>query len=215
MAGWATSSCDKRDFGLLATADVGWAQIYPRSDGEGVEIVGSSVVDVLGWSVTADGAQGVALTAGRRADNRVIASIQLAHREACVVGVTGSKVCIGTYGVGAAAWLLVFADATEMGSFLAFLAAKGCAAAHAERYAQPKPPGLGARLEELLADEKSLAALLDGLVVTPGWAALVDRIALMADARGIDLHAGSQSRAPQPQAASKVCEPCPSGSVPR
>lgn len=214
MAAWA-SAC-KRDFGLLATADVSFAQIYPTSEGEGVEIVGSSVVDVVGWS-TADGAQGVALTAGRRADNCVIASIQLANREACVIGVTGSKVCIGTYGVGAATWLLVFADEAEMGSFLAFLDAKGFTAAHAERYAQPKPPGLGARLEELLADEKSLALLLDGLVVTPGWTALVDRIAQMANARGIDLHAGgpggSQSRAPQ--AASKVCEPCPSSSIPR
>jgi hypothetical protein len=190
MAGhWGRQQCT-RDFGLLATADIAFAQLYPRSDGTGVEIVGSPVVDVLGWS-TADGAQGVALTAGRRADNRVISSLQLASREACVVGVTGSKVCIGTSGVGAATWLLVFADAAEMGSFLAFLAAKGIAAERAERYSRPKPPGLGARLAELLADEHQVVALLEGLVVTPGWAALVERIALMANSHGIDLQGAS------------------------
>jgi hypothetical protein len=185
MTGWE-SAC-KRDFSLLATADVSFAQLYPRSEGQGVDLVGSSIVDVVGWS-NGDKAKGVAISAGRRVDNRVMFSIQLAG-PTCTIGVTGHKVCIGTHGPVSVTWLLVFAERLELDAFLAFVEAKGIPVHRAEQYACAKPPAIHGVIESLLKDADGATTLLKELASSPGWQTLVDQIADLAAASGIKLAA--------------------------
>lgn len=184
---WSTPACT-RDFALLATADVSFAQLFPRADGLGLQLVGSPLVDVVGWS-TGDGAAGVALSAGRRADNFTMQTMQLAGPDACTVGVTGAKVCISARGPTPATWLLVFADEAEMHSLLAFMERKNIAVARAELYARPKEPPPVSKLEAALKDSARLDSLLKAFVANPGWSNFVDEVERAAQRNGIDLSA--------------------------
>ncbi|KAG8467732.1 hypothetical protein KFE25_006784 [Diacronema lutheri] len=187
--GWAAAVACKRDFGLLATADVSFAQLYPRADGAGVQVVCSPLVDVLGWS-TGEGALGATLSVGRRADNYAVHVVQLTGPEACTVGVTGAKVCIATRGAAPATWLLVFAEPAELRGFTAFLEAKGIDIARAELYARAAAePRLG-DFDAALAEAGSVTpAMLEALLAAPGWASFVDEVERVARANGIDLAA--------------------------
>jgi len=118
-------------------------------------------------------------------------SIQLSRPEACIVGVTGLKVCVSTHGGSAATWLLVFAVETEMRKFLAFAAKKGIHAARAELYfAPPRAMPAGSALEELLKKTDSWPSILKDFVATPGWEKFVDEIERIASHEGMQLAAG-------------------------
>lgn len=183
---WAAAPACKSDFALLATADVSFAHLFPRADGLGLQLVGSPLVDVVGWS-TGDGATGVALTAGRRADNFTLQTMQLAGPDSCTVGVTGAKVCISSRGPTPATWLLVFADMNEMHSLIDFLERKNIAVVRAELYARSNEPPPASKLEDALKDTERLNSLLKAFVATPGWSHFVDEVERAAHRNGIDL----------------------------
>lgn len=194
---WSSSAAaSKQEFALLVTADVSFAQLYPRADGPGVQLVNSPLVDVVGWS-TADGANGVSLSVGRRADDFTVQTMQLAGPEACTVGVTSNKVCISTRGSAPATWLLEFADEAEKDSLLAFIEMKRIQAARAELFARPMEASAASIVDVALSGVEDDGALLQRVVAHPDWSAFVDAIERAAMRLGVDLLAQPPQRALQ------------------